>query len=122
MVYVHANMLPPPEFNDDMEVKLLTELRDSYIVLSETFEENKIMFSKVISDRLSELTFSYWDHEFVYQNVRIYEHMQEINKSEELKTETEKRYKDLYEIHCDRKPSILVNIEDEFRGLLGVEK
>lgn len=122
MVYVHANMLPPPEFNDDMEVKLLTELRDSYIVLSETFEENKIMFSKVISDRLSELTFSYWDHEFVYQNVRIYEHMQEINKSEELKTETEKRYKDLYEIHCDRIPSILVNIEDEFRGLLGVEK
>lgn len=121
-VHRYANMLPPPKLNDEIEVKLLTELRDSYIALSETFEENKIIFSKSISGKLSELTSSYWNHEFIYQKVRIYEHMQEIDKSEELKTETEKRYKELYEIHYDRIPGILVNIEDEFRRLLGVEK
>jgi len=121
-VNIHANMQPPPEFQSELEVELIIELRNAYLDLSQTFEENRIMFSKIIIDKVSELTALYWEHEFIYQKVRIYEQMRELDKSEELRKKTKKRYEELYDIYHDTIPLILSAIENEFRELLGVEK
>lgn len=120
-IHIYANMIPPPELNNPMEIESLSILNSSFIALSEFFDENRIMFSTKISTSLNELTSKYWEQNFVYQKLRTYEHMREIDKSEELSKVVEEHYEELYKIHKEKIPSILNNLESEFKKILGVE-
>ncbi|MBB6326332.1 hypothetical protein FHS59_001960 [Algoriphagus iocasae] len=119
-VLIHLNMIPAPELKDEVGFKLSEDLFNSYSELIEFFSTHKIFFSKEIDEKIGALDKFFVEHNLQSINVQTWESNRALRNSKEFDEFLEDEYQKLIGLHKIEINKVLLELEDKFREMLGV--